>query len=266
LIARPLQFRQPGTGFSRKWKKALLRRRLPWPYGEKSDKGRPAPTGRFIVFLVFTALTHDIAHLIHVYGLVVVALVIGFESIGLPFPGETVLILAAIFAGTKHDLNIVAVVVTAAAAAIAGQVIGFVIGREFGYRLLLRYGPYLHVTEGRIKLGEYLFLRHGSKIVFIARFVPVMRSIAGILAGANRMPWTQFLVANVVGAFAWASVFGFAAYTFGHEIEHVAGPIMIVIGIIVVILLVIGAVFISRHEAQLIAEAERALPGPLKRA
>jgi membrane protein DedA with SNARE-associated domain len=214
--------------------------------------------------LVLAALTHDIAHLIHVYGLVVVALVIGLESIGLPFPGETVLILAGIFAGTKHDLNIVAVVVTAAVAAVAGQVVGFIIGREFGYRLLLRYGPYLRITEGRIKLGEYLFLRHGSKIVFIARFVPLLRSLAGILAGANRMPWLPFMLANVVGAFAWAAVFGFAAYLLGHEVEHVAGPLMIVIGIIAVIVLALGAHFVGRHEAQLVADAERALPGPLK--
>jgi len=207
---------------------------------------------------------HDIAHLIHVYGLAVVAVVIGLESIGLPFPGETVLILAGIFAGTKHDLNIVAVVVTAAVAAIAGQVIGYIIGREFGYRLLLRYGPYVRITESRIKLGEYLFLRHGSKIIVVARFVPLLRSLAGILAGANRMPWLQFLLANIVGAFAWAAVFGFAAYMLGHEVEHVAGPLMIVIGIAAVIVLAIGANFIGRHEAQLAAEAERALPGPLK--
>ena len=185
---------------------------------------------------------HDIAHLIHNYGLLVIALVIGLESIGLPFPGETVLILAGIFAGTKHDLNIVAVVVTAAVAAIAGQVIGFIIGREFGYRLLLRYGPYVRITESRIKLGEYLFLRHGSKIIVVARFVPLLRSLAGILAGANRMPWLPFLLANIVGAFAWAAVFGFAA----------------------IIVLAIGANFIGRLEARLAAEAERALPGPLK--
>jgi membrane protein DedA with SNARE-associated domain len=222
------------------------------------------PPRRRPIVLVLTSLTHDIAHLIHVYGLVVVALVIGFESIGLPFPGETVLVLAGIFAGTKHDLNIFAVVVTAGLAAFIGQVIGFVIGREFGYRLLLRFGPYLHITEGRIKLGEYLFLRHGSKIVFVARFVPVLRSIAGLLAGANRMPWAPFLLANVVGAFVWANVFGFAAYLLGHEMEHLAGPIMIVVGIVVVILLAVAAVFIRNHEAQLIAEAERALPGPLK--
>jgi membrane protein DedA with SNARE-associated domain len=209
-------------------------------------------------------LTHYIAHLIHDYGLIVVAVVIGFESIGLPFPGETVLILAGIFAGTEHDLNIVSVIMTAAISAIVGQTIGYVIGREFGYRLLLRYGPYVRITEGRIKLGEYLFLRYGTKIIFIGRFVPVLRSVAGILAGANRMPWPQFVLANVAGAFAWAGVFGFVAYMLGHQVEHLAGPLVIVVGIAALIALAIGANFVGRHEAQLVAEAERALPGPLK--
>ena len=206
----------------------------------------------------------SIAHLVHDYGLVVVGGVIGLESIGLPFPGESVLILAGIFAGTKHDLNIFAVVVTAASAAIVGQMVGYVIGREFGYYLLLRYGPYVRITESRIKLGEYLFLRHGGKILIIARFVPVLRSIAGILAGANRMPWRQFMLANVVGAWVWAAFFGFAAYLLGRQIERVAGPLVMIIGAATVIVLVIAAIFVGRHEAQLAAEAERALPGPLK--
>jgi len=206
----------------------------------------------------------SIAHLVHDYGLVVVGGVIGLESIGLPFPGESVLILAGIFAGTKHDLNIFAVVVTAASAAIVGQMVGYVIGREFGYYLLLRYGPYVRITESRIKLGEYLFLRHGGKILIIARFVPVLRSIAGILAGANRMPWRRFMLANVVGALVWAAFFGFAAYMLGRQIERVAGPLVMVIGAATVIVLVIAAIFVGRHEAQLAAEAERALPGPLK--
>jgi membrane protein DedA with SNARE-associated domain len=206
----------------------------------------------------------SIAHLVHDYGLVVVGGVIGLESIGLPFPGESVLILAGIFAGTKHDLNIFAVVVTAASSAIVGQMVGYVIGREFGYYLLLRYGPYVRITESRIKLGEYLFLRHGGKILIIARFVPVLRSIAGILAGANRMPWRRFMLANVVGALVWAAFFGFAAYMLGRQIERVAGPLVMVIGAATVIVLVIAAIFVGRHEAQLAAEAERALPGPLK--
>jgi membrane protein DedA with SNARE-associated domain len=209
-------------------------------------------------------LTPTIAHLVHVYGLVVVASVIGLESVGLPVPGETVLILAGIISGTKHELNIVEVVLTAGAAAVVGQMIGYVIGREFGYYLLLRYGTYLRITESRIKLGEYLFLRHGGKIIIAARFVPFLRAFAGILAGANRMPWRQFLLANVVGAFVWAAFFGFAAYMFGRQIERLAGPMVIVIGIATVVFLIVAANFVGRHEAQLTAEAERALPGPLK--
>src|SRR5215475_4452197 len=127
-----------------------------------------------------SVLWQDIAHLIADYGLLVVAVVIGLESIGLPFPGESVLILAGIFAGTRHELNIFWLIVVAAIAAIVGQAIGYVMGREFGYRLLLRHGP---------------------KIIVVARFVPLLRSLAGILAGANRMPWLQFMLANSAGAF-----------------------------------------------------------------
>jgi membrane protein DedA with SNARE-associated domain len=206
----------------------------------------------------------SIAHLIHTYGLVVVAGVIGLECVGLPVPGETVLILAAIFAGTMHDLNIVEVILTAAVAAIVGQSLGYVIGREFGYWLLLRYGNYLRITESRIKLGQYLFLRHGGKIIVVARFVPVLRALAGILAGANRMPWRQFLLANAAGALAWAAFFGFAAYMLGRQVERIAGPMVIIIGIIAVIVIAAAANFAGRHEAQLAAEAERALPGPLR--
>jgi membrane protein DedA with SNARE-associated domain len=206
----------------------------------------------------------SIAHLIHDYGLVVVAGVIGLESVGLPFPGESVLIFAGIVAGTKHTLNIAAVVSTAATAATVGQMIGYLIGREYGYWLLLRYGFYLRITESRIKLGEYLFMRYGDKIIFVGRFVPVLRSIAGILAGANRMPWRQFMVANVLGSVAWACFFGFAAYLLGRQVERFAGPLVIVIGVAAAIVIIIGFVFVKRHEAQLVAEAERALPGPLK--
>jgi membrane protein DedA with SNARE-associated domain len=206
----------------------------------------------------------SIAHLIHDYGLVVVAGIIGLECVGLPVPGETVLILAAIFAGTMHDLNIVEVILTAAVAAIVGQSLGYVIGREFGYWLLLRYGNYLRITESRIKLGQYLFLRHGGKIIVVARFVPVLRALAGILAGANRMPWRQFLLANAAGALAWAAFFGFAAYMLGRQVERIAGPMVIIIGIVAVVVIAAAASFAGRHEAQLAAEAERALPGPLR--
>ena len=144
----------------------------------------------------------SIAHLIHAYGLLVVAGTIGLEGIGFPVPGETALIVASVISGTKHELNIVAVIVTAAVASIVGRSVGYLIGRYFGYWLLLRYGSYIWINEARIKLGQYLFLRHGGKIVIVAQFIPVLRTVAGVMAGANRMPWPQFLLANVFGAFA----------------------------------------------------------------
>ncbi len=206
-----------------------------------------------------------VENLVETYGLIVVGGVILLESLGLPVPGETVLIIASIYAGTSHPhLDIVQVVLTATGAGLVGQMIGYVIGHEFGYWLLLRYGPYVRITESRIKLGEYLFLRHGGKIIFVSRFVPVLRSIAGILAGANRMPRRQFLLANAVGALAWASFFGFASYMLGRQVERLAGPMVIVVGGVVLILIIVGIIFVGRHEAQLAAEAERALPGPLK--
>jgi membrane protein DedA with SNARE-associated domain len=204
------------------------------------------------------------AHLIHVYGLLVVAGVIGLECVGLPFPGETVLIAASVIAGTEHDLNIISVILTAGVASTIGRMIGYVIGREFGYWLLLRYGRYLWITESRIKLGQYLFLRHGGKIILLAQFVPGLRSIAGILAGANRMPWQPFMLANVIGAFLWATLYGAVVYSLGREIEKLSGWMVMAFAVVVFVLIVVAALFVRRHEAQLITEAEEALPGPLQ--
>lgn len=207
---------------------------------------------------------HFIEHLIHVYGLLTVALIVGLECIGVPLPGETALLGAAIYAGTKHDLNIFAVILTAAVAAIVGRIIGYALGRGFGYWLLLRYGGYVRMTEPRIKLGQYLFLRHGGKIVFIAQFIPVLRTFAGLFAGANMMPWRDFLYANVMGSVIWSLSYGYAAYALGKQFERLQGPVVIIIAAVTVIGFVVGGIFVNRHEAQLLAEAERAMPGPLK--
>lgn len=206
----------------------------------------------------------SIYHLIHDYGLLMVAVVVGFEGVGFPVPGETALIVASVIAGTKHELNIVLVILTATGASFVGRTLGYLIGRNFGYWLLLRYGGYVWITEARIKLGQYLFLRHGGKIIIVAQFVPVLRTIAGVMAGANRMPGPQFLLANIVGAFAWAIFFGTAAYTLGRQVERLAGWGVVVLVITTVIVLVIAAHFVRGHEAQLAAKAERALPGPLQ--
>jgi membrane protein DedA with SNARE-associated domain len=206
-------------------------------------------------------LAIDPTSLISSYGLWLIAGMIALECVGIPVPGETILVAAAIYAGTTHHLSIAAVIGAAIAGAIVGNVIAFAIGRAYGYRLLRRYGRYIHLDETRIKIGEYLFLRHGGKVVFFARFVPVLRSVAALLAGANRMSWRSFMVANVTGAVVWVGIDCIGAYLLGEELTKLAAPVGIALGAIVVAIIVAGARFIARHEKELAVEAERALSG-----
>jgi len=215
---------------------------------------------------------HSVAHLIHAYGLLVVAGFIGLESMCIPLPGETALIVGSVIAGRTHELSILAVILTATGASLIGRIIGYAIGAQFGYWLLLRYGSYVRITETRIKLGQYLFLKHGAAIIIIAQFIPVLRAIAGILAGANRMPWRRFVVASAIGAGMWATLFGLGGYSFGRQFARLAkswwifsGPSgWVLFGIAAVIVIALLTAFVGRHEAQLAAKAERALPGPLR--
>jgi membrane protein DedA with SNARE-associated domain len=205
-----------------------------------------------------------LTHLIATYGYWFVAGIVALESMGIPLPGETTLVTAAIYAGTTHRLNIAFVIGAAAAGAVSGDSLGYWIGREFGYAILLRHARVLRLTTARIKLGQYLFQRHGGKVVFFGRFLAVLRTLAALLAGINQMPWRRFLLFNATGGVMWATVFGGGGYLFGDHIERVKGPVAIVgIGGVVAAALA-GIWFVRRHEAALEAEAERVLPGPLQ--
>src|ERR1700738_2641749 len=103
-------------------------------------------------------------NLIQAYGLWVLFTVVMLESMGVPMPGETALVSAALYAGSTHQIDIVSVVLVAAAGAIIGDNIGYLVGRSIGVRLLVRYGRYVRLDELRLKVGQYLFLRHGGKI------------------------------------------------------------------------------------------------------
>lgn len=206
----------------------------------------------------------SIQHLIHAYGLWVLFAVLTLESIGVPAPGESALVAAALFAATTHQLDIVSVVVVAAAAAITGDNIGYLIGRTIGFRVVARYGPYVGLTESRLKVGQYLFLRHGGKIVFFGRFVAFLRTFAAVLAGVNRMSWPHFLLMNALGGICWATLFGAGAYLFGTEMKHVVGPLGFVLLVAAIGLVIAGLVFFRRNEKELEQRAEAALPGPLQ--
>ena len=124
---------------------------------------------------------------------------VAIESTGIPFPGETMLLVASIYAGTTHKLSIPLIIAAAASGAILGDNLGFWVGREGGFRLLRRYGHIIHLDERKLKVGLYLFRKHGGKVVFFGRFIAVLRAWAAFLAGTNRMPWGSFLLYNALG-------------------------------------------------------------------
>lgn len=201
--------------------------------------------------------------LIATYGYWAVFFVVAGESAGIPLPGETMLVSAAIYAGSTGALDIRIIIALAALGAILGDNCGYWVGRKFGVGLLLRHGARVGIDEKRIKLGQYLFLRYGGAIVFFGRFVAVLRAFAAILAGVNRYAWGHFLAFNAAGGICWALVFGLGGYVFGDSIHRIAGPV----GFMALALAMAGMVlswrFFRHHEARLQAEAERAFPGPV---
>ncbi len=173
------------------------------------------------------------------------------------------LLAAAVYAGTTHHLVIAFVIAAAAVGAVVGDNIGFWVGREGGFRLLRRYGHVVHLDDRKIKLGQYLFLQHGGKVVFFGRFVAVLRAWAAFLAGTGRMPWPRFLLFNATGGILWSVIYGLGGYVLGDHIHAITGPVGIVVIVIAVALLVAVFFYIRRNEKRLEDEAEKALPGPL---
>jgi membrane protein DedA with SNARE-associated domain len=171
------------------------------------------------------------------------------ESMGVPMPGETALVTAAFYAGSTNRIGIVPVVIVAAAGAIVGDNIGYLIGRSIGLPLL-----------ARLKVGQYLFLKHGGKIVFFGRFIAFLRGFAAVLAGANRMPWPHFLIMNALGGIGWATLFGTGAYFFGEKITQVSGPVSLLLLVIAAGLIVTGILFFRHHEEELKRRAYAAIP------
>lgn len=204
---------------------------------------------------------HTVDELLSTYGYAVVFLLIMVESLGLPVPGETALIAAALYAGSTHRLEIWWVIAVAAAGAIVGDNIGFAIGRYGGAKLLLRYGDKLHLHEARIKVGIWIFRRHGGKVVFWGRFVSILRTYAAFLAGTNRMAWPRFLAFNAAGGIVWATIYGVAYYEFGTALRKLNTTIDIAIGSAATLILLGFVVWTKRKESELQERAEREVEG-----
>jgi membrane protein DedA with SNARE-associated domain len=213
------------------------------------------------VTLGFFLSTHTIDGWLSSYGYLVVFLLVMIESIGVPVPGETALIGAALYAGSTHKLEIWLVIAIAITGAVLGDNIGFAIGRYGGAKLLLRYGHKIRLHEGRLKIGIWLFRRHGGKVVFWGRFVSILRTWAAFLAGANNMGWNRFLVFNAAGGAVWATIYGVAYYEFGGSLRKLSTAIDIVLGVVGSVILVAFVIWTKRKEVELEERAERELQG-----
>lgn len=205
----------------------------------------------------------NINHLVARDGYWALFLLITAESLGVPLPGEAILIAAGTYAGQTHKLSVWLIFAIAAGAAVVGGTVGFLIGEYGGYRLLRRYGRYIRVKEAELKVGRYIFARYGGWVVFFGRFVAILRTYASFLAGTNRMARPKFMVFNVAGGVVWAGVWSFLSYYAGNGLKHASGRVDLVVGIVAVILVVTVIVVIRRQSKRLEAVAEAAYPGPL---
>jgi membrane protein DedA with SNARE-associated domain len=173
--------------------------------------------------------------------------IIGLESLGVPSPGETALVLAAVLA-SQGKLQIWLVILIGVASAIAGDNIGYLLGRHFGRDVLEHAGPFQRRRLEVIGAGDRFFARHGPKAVFFARWIALVRFAAAWLAGINEMPFAQFFFYNALGGITWGITFGLVGYFAGSAAADAITNFGIYAAIALAVLLVGGYVFLKARE------------------
>ncbi len=175
---------------------------------------------------------------------------IGLESMGVPSPGETALVLAAVLA-SQGKLNIWLVIAIGAASAIIGDNLGYLLGRRLGREVLVARGPF-HARRARlVGLGDRYFARHGAKTVFIGRWIALIRFATAWLAGINEMPFRVFFPWNALGGISWALAYGLAAYFGGNAFVSVASNVGLVAAGALVVALVVGFGYVKFRERRI---------------
>ena len=201
-------------------------------------------------------------HLLGEYGYGLVMVVIMLEAMGVPFPGESMIIGAAIYAATSGHLKIQWIILSAIIGAIMGDNFGYLIGHRLGVPLLKRFGRHVGLTDERLELSRWLFKTQGGKVVFVGRFIALLRTFVALFAGAIGMEWKTFLLWNAVGGVAWASLYGIGAYLLGDAIRRIEGPVGIGIGIVAAIIAVAAVIILRRNEHRLEQKAQREMNNP----
>jgi membrane protein DedA with SNARE-associated domain len=182
--------------------------------------------------------------------------IIGLESMGIPSPGETALVAAAVLA-SSGKLNIVLVIVIGVTSAIVGDNVGYLLGRRFGRTVFMAPGPFMHNRIRAIRYGDGFFKRHGPKAVFLGRWIALVRFATAWLAGINRMPFRLFFFWNALGGISWGITYGLVGYFGGKAAAHVLAQAGIA-GLVVMVLMGVGAwVFVRRRERGVTERSDR---------
>jgi membrane protein DedA with SNARE-associated domain len=188
---------------------------------------------------------------------VVVGMVVGVESLGIPLPGEIVIVSAALLS-SRHELavNPIGVGTAAVIGAVIGDSTGYTIGRRLGLPLFDRLGRRFpnHFGPGHVAFAERLFDRWGARAVFFGRFIALLRIFAGPLAGALKMRYARFLVANVSGAVCWAGGTTALVYYAGVAAERWLTRLSWIALVVAVVCGVIAAVLLRERVSRTIAE------------
>lgn len=188
----------------------------------------------------------EIGPYIEQYGLWAVFFGILLEDAGIPMPGEMILITGATIAGSTGKMSIVALLITAWAAAVTGDNLAYAVGRFAGRRLVIKYGHRLFITARRLSRAEEFYERYGPHVVVIARFLTLVRQLNGIAAGISNMPWWTFLLYNALGAALWAGLWGSLSYWLGASSATLGGALRTAAPFITVVGLVITVLFLLR--------------------
>lgn len=197
----------------------------------------------------------DVSHV----GYPLLFLMVMAESSGALVPGETALITASVLA-SQGKLQIEAVIALAAAAAIIGDNIGYVIGRKGGRWVLERPGRFYGQRQEVLRVGEPFFERHGPKAVFFGRFILGLRVWASWLAGTTRMHWRSFVLWNALGGITWAVAVGLIAYFLGHSAGNAIKNFGLY-GLVAALVGIFSALWLHRrHRQRSGAQRERAAP------
>ena len=189
---------------------------------------------------------HTLEPTLNHYGYLAVVALVLIEDFGVPVPGETVLILAAVYAGAGR-LNIVLVALLGFLGALLGDNIGFAIGHFGGRPLAERYGRYIFLTRERLEKATSFFQRHGGKIIIVARFIEGLRQANGIIAGTTGMRWLRFLTFNALGAALWVGTWVSVGYLAGSHIDTIYNYITRYSYYALIVLVVVVAALIARH-------------------